>query len=401
MGRGEKVWTLLKHQADPTMRSYLMERLGPGGVDPKVLTVRLEEEKEVSVKRAILLSLGEFGLDRLPLVERRNHLRRLLELYRDDPDSGIHGVAEWLLRRWSASDELEQMDKGLATGKPEGKRQWYINRQGQTMMIFSRPHTFWMGEDVEKHRRKIDRSFAIASKEVTVEQFRTIMKRDPSDKRDSPTPDCPATSISWHDAAEYCNELSKKENIRENEWCYVPSKAGEHGAEMAMAPNYLQRTGYRLPTEVEWEFSCRANSETTFSFGEAEDVLGKYGWYLKNASDTTHSVGKLKPNDFGLYDLHGNGWEWCQTVYKPYPKGGGNKSYDDKEDDIGTNTDSENRVLRGGASNYVASNVRSAYRNFNAPTHRHYNFSFRVARTLPPSGLTALPPSCEGVENKK
>ena len=65
MGRGEKVWPLLKHRPDPTLRSYLIERLGPGGVDPKVLTARLEEEQEVSVKRAILLSLGEFGLDRL------------------------------------------------------------------------------------------------------------------------------------------------------------------------------------------------------------------------------------------------------------------------------------------------------------------------------------------------
>ena len=111
-----------------------------------MLTARLEEEKEVSVKRAILLSLGEFGLDRLSLAERRNLLPRLLQLYRDDPDPGIHGAAEWLLRQWQASDELKEIDKGLATGKVEGKRQWYVNRQGQTMMVVPKPGEFWMGE---------------------------------------------------------------------------------------------------------------------------------------------------------------------------------------------------------------------------------------------------------------
>ena len=98
MGKGEKVWPLLKHSPDPTLRSYLIERLGPGGVDPKVLTARLDEEQDVSVRRAILLSLGEFGLDRLSQDRAMNLLPRLRRLYRDDPDPGIHGAAEWLLR---------------------------------------------------------------------------------------------------------------------------------------------------------------------------------------------------------------------------------------------------------------------------------------------------------------
>ena len=186
MGKGEKVWPLLKHSPDPTLRSYLIERLGPGGVDPKVLTARLEEEQEVSVKRAILLSLGEFGLDRLSLAERRNHLPRLLQLYRDDPDPGIHGAAEWLLRQWQASDEMKEIDKGLATGKVEGKRQWYLNRQGQTMVVVPKPAEFWMGEGVERHRRRIDRSFAIASKEVTVDQFRRSRSRTMNTPRSMP-----------------------------------------------------------------------------------------------------------------------------------------------------------------------------------------------------------------------
>ncbi len=107
MGRGEKVWPLLKHRADPTMRSYLIDRMGPGGVDARVLIARLEEEKEVSIKRAILLSLGEYGEDRLSQDQRLSFLPRLLQLYQDDPDPGIHGAAEWLVQQWQAAEQLK------------------------------------------------------------------------------------------------------------------------------------------------------------------------------------------------------------------------------------------------------------------------------------------------------
>src|SRR5262249_14413538 len=121
MGRAEKVWPLFEHRPDPTVRSYLIDRVGPGGVEAKVLLARLAEEKAVSIRRALLLSLGDFGLDRLGLVERQNLVPRLLRLYREDPDPGIHGALAWLLRQWQAADQVKQIDKGLATGKPEAK----------------------------------------------------------------------------------------------------------------------------------------------------------------------------------------------------------------------------------------------------------------------------------------
>ena len=93
MGRGEKVWPLLKHSLDPTLRTFLIDRLAPGGVEAKDLITRFEHEPDISSKRAILLSLGEFGLDRLPQVERQNLIPRLVQLYRDDLDPGIHGAA--------------------------------------------------------------------------------------------------------------------------------------------------------------------------------------------------------------------------------------------------------------------------------------------------------------------
>ena len=241
MGKSEKAWPLLKHSPDPTLRSYLLERLGPGGVDPRVLTARFKAETNVSVQRAILWSLGEYGLDRLTLAERQNHLPWLRELARDHPDGGIHGAAEWLLRQWQASDDLKTIDKGLATGTREGKRQWYVTRQGQTMVMIGGPVEFWMGYRLERFRKRIDRSFAIASKEVTAEQFLHFRPKHQYYRLYVPTPDCPVNKVSWYDAAAYCNWLSEQEGIAKEQWCYEPNKEGQYAEGMKMAANYLQR----------------------------------------------------------------------------------------------------------------------------------------------------------------
>jgi formylglycine-generating enzyme required for sulfatase activity len=381
LGRTEKVWPLFEHRADPTLRSYLIDRGSPGGVDPKVLTARLEEEKEVSVRRAILLSLGEYGLDRLSQVQRQNTRPWLLHLYREEVDPGIHGAAEWLLRQWQATAELNKIDQELATGKVEGKRQWYVNRQGQTMVLLAEAGEFWMGEGKDRHRQNIGRSFALTSKEVTVEQFRRFRKDHVYSKDKAPSSDCPVTNVTWYDAAAYCNWLSEREGIPKEQWCYVPNDAGQYAAGMKMAPNYLRRTGYRLPTEAEWEYACRAGAETGYSFGEPDDLLGKYGWYAGNSPSRTQSVGTRRPNDNGLFDMHGNVWEWCQSFERSFAAGV--NALKDIDDIVAINT-KEKRALRGGAFNPRASLVRSAFRGMSVPSDRTFNIGFRPARTFTP-----------------
>lgn len=370
MGQGEKVWPLLKHGPDPTLRSYLIDRLGLGGVDPKVLMVRFEEEQEVSAKRAILLSLGEYGLDRLSMAERRNHLPRLLELYRDAPDSGIHGATEWLLRQWQVSDEFKEIDKGLATGKVEGERRWYINRQGQTMIVVPEPGEFWMRNGSARVKTRIDRSFALASKEVTVGQFLKFRKGHQFPKQWSPTDDCPIHSVSWYDAAEYCNWLSAQEGKPHEQWCYLPNKDGKYAEGMTLAPDYLKRTGYRLPTEAEWHSACQAGADTGYAFGESEDILEKHAWIRANSLGRTHPVGLLKPNDLGLFDMHGNLWEWCADWRLQELPGG--------LDPMGASTGSD-RVIRGGGWLDDASHCRSMFRFGHSPVDRLYMIGIRMA----------------------
>src|SRR5262249_35042771 len=157
-----------------------------------------------------------------------------------------------------------------------------------------------------------------SSKEVTVAQFVRFRKEHSIERYYAPSMNCPVNMVTWYLAAEYCNWLSDQEGIPKEQWCYLPNKAGKYEAGMRMAANYLQRTGYRLPTEAEWEYACRAGAETTFSFGESEDLLGKYAWYTASSLTRSHPVGLLKPNDVGLYDMHGNALEWMQDAEKTY-----------------------------------------------------------------------------------
>jgi formylglycine-generating enzyme required for sulfatase activity len=279
---------------------------------------------------------------------------------------------------------LKKIDKELATGKVEGKRRWYINGQGDAMVVIANAGEFWMGDGPERHRQKIGRSFAVASKEVTVEQFLRFRKGHQYSKPSASTPDCPINDVTWYDAAAYCNWLSEQEGIAKDQWCYELNKDGNYAEGMRMARNYLQRTGYRLPTEAEWEYVCRAGSETAYSFGEpAADLLAKYAWYRGNSPHQSQSVATQRPNEFGVFDMHGNAEERTQSAYKEVGESDGGMTRDENED----NTDIKNtvsRVLRGGSFNDNAVNVRSAIRAWDVPADHLIHVGFRPARTFTP-----------------
>jgi hypothetical protein len=360
---------------DPTVRSYLLERFGPFGADPKVLFERLDQEPDVSIRRALVLSLGGFGPDRLPLAERDQFTPRLLRLYQDEPDAGLHGAAEWLLRRWKKAASLQEIDSRLATGRVEGQRQWYVNRQKQTLTIIPGPGQIWIGAGTTLSQRVIDRTFAIATKEVTFEQFFRFRKNHGYEPRFAPSFDCPVNEVTWYDAAAYCNWLSEQEGIPKDQWCYVPNARGEYGPGMKLAPNFQQRTGYRLPSEAEWEYACRAGTTTTWYCGAAEELVEKYSWYLPNGFSRPHPGGMLKPNDLGMFDMHGNVWEWCQDPAKDLGK--------TPPQDLSEIVPEDERVASGGSFDSHARNVTPVTRFRFAPTDHYGSVGLRPARTMP------------------
>jgi len=145
---------------------------------------------------------------------------------------------------------------------------------------------------------------------------------------------------------------------------------------MRVRPHYLELAGYRLPTEVEWEYACRAGAVTSRYYGETEELLGKYAWYSKNSQQVSMlPVGSLKPNDFGLFDMLGNEQQWCQDKMKSL-----DVPRNDPDDEV--LSDEEKRVLRGGSFLLDAGYARAAHRVWGSPDSQNYHSGFRVARTI-------------------
>jgi formylglycine-generating enzyme required for sulfatase activity len=226
------------------------------------------------------------------------------------------------------------------------------------------------GDDELQHVVTISKDFYLGMYEVTQAEYQKVMGTNPSEfqgdkiaerhpktgrvvkKVDSANH--PVENVSWEDAVAFCKKLSELPEER---------AAGRV---------------YRLPTEAEWEHACRAGSTTSYTFGEDRQELGEYAWLSSNAGSRTHPVVEKKPNAWGLYDMHGNVWEWCSDWYGPYPDV-------PTTDPVGPSTGSF-RVYRGGSWFGGAAFCRSAFRFRFFPSSRDNDgLGFRVA--LSSSGI--------------
>jgi len=407
LGKADKAWSLLKQSPTPQVRSYFIHWISSLGVDPQMLIGRLDTEPDVSIRRALLLALGEFSAQQLPVQQREPVIRNLLTVYEQEADPGMHGAAEWLLRQWGAAKQLESIDGRLKANEDklqqnDSVRQWYMTTEGHTMVILN-ANTFLMGSPELlpssaqfQHRRKIGRRFAISSKEVTKAQYhvfaktRSGIKHIEVDLRRSKTDDSPRLSVNYDDAAKYCNWLSGREGIPKEQWCYLPY--GSH--KMAAATDILTRTGYRLPTEAEWEFACRAGSVTSRYHGQATSLLSEYAWTIGKSGNQTWPVGRLKPNDFGLFDMLGNANEWCYGSMHSNNVVGLSKSVDlnrtkGPAELSGEMADAPKMevkewyiVTRGGSFDSQSIDVTSHFRNGNSRDSLRGYVGLRPARTL-------------------
>lgn len=215
--------------------------------------------------------------------------------------------------------------------------------------VWCPPGTFLMGNPESKkdggddeiaHKVTLTRGFWIGKYEVTQAQWEAVMGSNPSEFKN---PENPVEKVCCRDAMEFCKELSaRKEGLT-----------------------------YRLPTESEWEYACRAGSTRAFSFGNDETQINDYAWFEKNSGGKTHPVGKKKPNAWGLFDMHGNVWEWCLDFYGNYPDG---PVTDPTGFPSGTS-----RVNRGGSWNISADLCRSPKRAMDNTNSWINTLGFRVA----------------------
>jgi eukaryotic-like serine/threonine-protein kinase len=370
-GEPRNVWSLLGDSREPRVRGFLLERIEPMGVDPKMLIDRLREERDTAVRRALVVVLADYSANGLPTAEKAALEHELLDMFLADPDAGIHSAAESLLRRHGRADQLDALLERLKGGEPGAGCRWYINRAGDTMVIID-PR----GKDPGLScRRPVDRVFAMASKEVSVRQFLRFRPNADYEHTHSPTVDCPINCVNWYTAAAYCRWLSERERLPEEEMCYPPINEIKEG--MRLPPDYLRRIGYRLPTEAEAEYACRAGTVTSRFFGSADLLLPRYDYFRHNSQNHSWPVGSLRPNDLGLFDILGNVLEWCQESRSPHDRP------EDREDtDAVSNT--TDRFLHSGSYDKVIDLVRSDRSEHALPPVQFNSIGFRVARTVRP-----------------
>ena len=306
-------WDELRLAADPGPSVELLEWLVQSKVDPGVLINHLDVETDGSVRQTSIQCLADLTSEPVSAATLA-HLPRFVSMYRDDPDSGIHSSIAYLLKRWGHADTKKAIDAEL-TGKARGKRRWLVNSHGQTMAVIG------VDDDIVSKTsaaRRLPYRLAITTTEITLEQYLKHVPGHLTTRRESGLPDLSSPElavefVSYDKAAAYCNWLSEKEGLPQDQCCYLP---GDKRGKMVMAPDYLRRRGYRLPNLDEWEYAARAGTSTDRYFGRSLAYAGRYVWYRKNTDNHVEIVGLKRPNSLGMCDILGNVAEWC---FNPNP----------------------------------------------------------------------------------
>jgi len=258
--------------------------------------------------------------------------------------SGLCGVAGKLFAALLLIGVLNGCDRPPTESQPVGTQ---VIKTACGMDMVSVPAgQFTMGvnegpiDAKPAHEVKMD-GFLMDQYEITQEVYEKVTGANPSRRKN---PKNPVEQVTWTAAVKFCNLRSVQEGLKP---CY-----DTNSWECDFSAN-----GYRLPTEAEWEYACRAGSSTPFYFGDVSDELKSFAWFDGNAQSKPHPVGQRKPNAWGFYDMSGNVWEWCNDFYgvKYYRESSGDNPRGPKQ--------GEKRILRGGAWSSSAANCASWVRN--------------------------------------
>ena len=290
---------LLSRSPNPTARSRLIDSLGRNRGDlGELLLEWAAREPDPGSRQALVLAVGRrsgaastdarpLGSD--PVVEE------LLRFYRDDPDSGVHSAAEWALLRWGMLPLIRIERNLLAAASPPkeaaGDRGWYVGPRRHTLAILRPPS---------------ERAFAIATNEVSALQLKEFLEEHPGYQSPPIQKGFPAHPVPLSMARAYCNWLSRQDGLDDEQLCYEPSADG-----LFFEPidGFMDRRGYRIPTEKEWLFACWGKAATPFPYGHGEEFFDAYG---RASADVPVNVSRFMPNDHGLFDMLGNASEWCE-----------------------------------------------------------------------------------------
>lgn len=382
----------LSLHADPTARTTSIHEFSTWHGDLSVVTELMRQNDDSAFRSGLCAALGNIHPDSIGPGERDATLRTLVQLYTQAADGGTHSAAGWALRHWK-----QELPEITATTQPPEGMHWHVNGQGLTMLevpigTLTIPSPV-KSKGIPKPPQIIanEQTILLADREVTMEQFLRFLDDEKWAGKDKPLgwlqlrsdiwaeikkgvsqggSDLPLNQVNWFDAVLYCNWLSSKEGLP---WAYARTDAKwKEYDQWRCDPT---AAGYRLPTELEWEYACRAGTISDFCFGnDHEQWLSAYAWYEKNSAQHSWAGGLKLPNGWGFFDMHGNQWEWCGAARAESGPPAGESALES--------------VLRGGAFRYPATDAQSSHHEpvfapeIRTPAYR-FVYGFRPARTYP------------------
>jgi len=399
LGERETIGELFTPTTDPDAPAQFLAAVRDHDLEPAALAGCLNTARGDAARYWLILALGEFTAAEVPDGSRFS--AQLVDWYRCDPSSAMHGACGWLLRCWGFGSEVDEFDATAASGEPSApsRAEWFVERAGpftQTMIVFA-PGAFRMGSppteldrnnDESAHEVRLTRGFAMMDRLVTRDQYQRFLAETRGEAaacgyieavaERSPAGWQPAVAFNWFDAVRFCRWLTTAAGLPESEQCYDDPATLELGPGESSAdgqwPFHPERAGYRLPTEAEWEYACRAGTVTAYSFGSDVDLAPRFGWFQGDSRGEEHYRRVLRPNPRGLRNMHGNNSEWCHD-WLAFDPGAG------RVDPTGP-ANGQCRVVRGGSYLSRPALARSASRSGLPPTFASPSAGLRVVRTM-------------------
>jgi formylglycine-generating enzyme required for sulfatase activity len=390
----------VRSHPDPIQRTMFIDRFPPWRGTVTGLLEVARTTTEPGLRSAICLALG--GLQDLTNEEIAAWRPMLQEWYLTSPDGGTHSAADYALRKW----KIPLPDLASMSGRNE-QRDWFVNSI-QTTMLEIKPGVVPLSANFSasadglprltdesraamtrliESKQSIGRGFFLSDREITARQYMEFLDDESYPLKEKPfiltaarssnrdENDIPAREVSWYDAVLFCNWLSQKEGLSK---CYRRTGSKEKSVTAQKIEVELDEwelipdaNGYRLPTEMEWEYACRAGTSTDFSCGNDRILLRNYAVIQ---TDHVMPVGDKMPNAWGLFDMHGNVWEWCEDLYREFAGADAEKA----DGPFGGLL----RVYRGASWDSVPFDCRSARRGKNSPSFRHALRGIRIARSV-------------------
>jgi formylglycine-generating enzyme required for sulfatase activity len=448
LGEKEKVLPVFDWTDDPEALTQFIFRCKPRGISIDALLDLFDVvagapgNHPKDARYALLLAIGEYYPTDIPASRREALVKQLADWYANDPSSGVHGASGWLLRHLGEKEIADRVDQTPVPYSPE--REWFnlaitvqptpppkpkseskeevenAESKGEesdseppmtfyyTFIVFP-AGSYEIGsvadqpdrqKDEMRHSVTLTRPFALLDREITFEeliafspQYAEFMKQYDAQPTDA------GFAADWYDSVAYSRWLGKAMGLPESDQCYADPETLDkeqyaRDPQVTWAPRNwplgLDKRGFRLPTDSEWEVVARSGSRTAYGFGSEVALLDRFGWFSENSGKHVHSGRELRPSLRGLFDLHGNLFEWTHDWY------GGDFGESAQTDFVGAQRGSS-RVFRGGSWGYDAADCRAATRHTSVPSLRTNYHGFRLALSSP-SGVSSPAEQGPGAE---